>query len=332
VEKKISIIIPVYNTEKYIERCITSVLDQTYQNIEVICVDDGSTDRSGIILDELSKSDRRLLVTHKQNEGIAKARNLALESATGEYIGFVDSDDYIEKTMYSELVQAMEESCADIATCSYYMAHNSRIDIVRNGKKVPEGIQDIREFLVYIYERDTYKGVAGYLWTRLFRSSQIKNDKGELAVKFNNEFTVAEDVAFIADMNMRCKTMIYVDKPLYYYCQREDSSVHDEVGQLSSFSWIRAYEYIIAKYSRLNIDEAVLDLVKRMYVFRCGRLLELALRLNDNKKAYLLAEKVEKYLDIYVKTNLQYIERIKWIVDILYGIKQMREVQEQEAK
>lgn len=327
MNKKVSIIIPVYNTEKYIERCITSVLAQTYQNIEVICVDDGSTDKSSFILDRLSKKDERLLVIHKKKEGIAETRNLALDSATGEYIGFVDSDDYIEETMYSELVQTLEDSCADIATCNYYIAHDSHIDIARNYKKVPEGIQNIKEFLIYIYERDTYKGVSGYLWTRLFRSSLIKNDKGELTVKFKKELLVAEDVAFLADIHLRCKTIIYVDKPLYYYYQRNNSVVHDEIYQLNSFSWIEAYEYLIDQYGKLEINRDIIDMIKRMYVFRCGRLLETALKWNNYEKALLLAEKAENYLEIYVKTNIQHIERIKWIVDMLFRIKQIRETE-----
>ena len=114
MRKKISIIIPVYNTETYIERCITSVLGQTYQNIEVICVDDGSTDKSGIILDRLAQTDERLFVIHKKNEGVTEARNLALNYVSGEYIGFVDSDDYLEETMYDcymQLLHGVWDSC-----------------------------------------------------------------------------------------------------------------------------------------------------------------------------------------------------------------------------
>ena len=113
MNKKISIIIPVYNTEKYIERCIKSVLKQTYENIEIICVDDGSTDKSGIILDRLGNQDNRLIVIHKTNEGVTEARNAALEHASGEYIGFVDSDDYIDENMYEALVTALESSASD---------------------------------------------------------------------------------------------------------------------------------------------------------------------------------------------------------------------------
>lgn len=313
--KKISIIIPVYNTEKYIERCITSVLGQTYQNIEVICVDDGSTDKSGIILDELALADERLSVIHKKNEGVTEARNVALEYVSGEYVGFVDSDDYLEPTMYEELVRGMEESGADIVTCGYYMAYDSCIKRAENRKPVPKSIQKIEDFLVYIYERDVYKGVASYLWTRLFKRSLLKDDDGNLLVTFKKEFLGADDIAFIADVNMKCKSIIYIDKPLYYYYQREGSIVHDEKEQLNTFFWIKAYEYLMEQYS--EADEKVLNLIKRMYVFRCGKLLEFAVQTNKEESAALLREKIKRYLDVYVKTNLNAMDRVKWIVDML---------------
>lgn len=315
MDKKISIIIPVCNTEKYVERCIASVLGQTYQNIEIICVDDGSTDMSGSILDKLTKTDERLVVIHKKNEGVTAARNLALEYASGEYIGFVDSDDYLDKTMYAELVHVMEEKNVDIVTCGYYMAYDSHVEKVLNCKPISENVYKIENFLVYVYERDVYKGVAGYLWTRLFKRELIKDRKGKLQISFKKEFLGADDIVFIADVNKRCRTIAYVNKPLYYYYQREGSIVHDKEKQLKDLFWIKAYEYVIKQYDGVN--ENVLDLIKRMYVFRCGKLLEYAVQINDKERIPLLREKVKRYLDVYVKTNLDDINRIKWIVDLM---------------
>lgn len=309
MRKKISIIIPVYNTETYIERCITSVLGQTYQNIEVICVDDGSTDKSGIILDRLAQTDERLFVIHKKNEGVTEARNLALNYVSGEYIGFVDSDDYLEETMYEELLKAIEESDVDIVTCSYYMVFGTHVEKVENHKPVPEGVQKIENFLVYIYERDIYKGVAGYLWTRLFKRDLIKDYQGKSLISFKKEFLGADDVVFIADVNKKSRTIMYVDKPLYYYNQRAGSIVHNEEEQLNNLFWIMAYEYVIEQY--VNAEERVLDLIKRMYVFRCGKLLEFAMRVNAEERIIVLREKIKRYLDVYVRTNLNTMDRVK---------------------
>ena len=315
MRKKISIIIPVYNTETYIERCITSVLGQTYQNIEVICVDDGSTDKSGIILDRLAQTDERLFVIHKKNEGVTEARNLALNYVSGEYIGFVDSDDYLEETMYEELLKAIEESDVDIVTCSYYMVFGTHVEKVENHKPVPEGVQKIENFLVYIYERDIYKGVAGYLWTRLFKRDLIKDYQGKSLISFKKEFLGADDVVFIADVNKKSRTIMYVDKPLYYYNQRAGSIVHNEEEQLNNLFWIMAYEYVIEQY--VNAEERVLDFIKRMYVFRCGKLLEFAMRVNAEERIIVLREKIKRYLDVYVRTNLNTMDRVKWIVDMI---------------
>jgi glycosyltransferase involved in cell wall biosynthesis len=116
----ISIVIPVYNTAKYLPRCIESIINQTYKNLEIIIVDDSSTDDSGKIADEYSKKDSRIIIIHQENRGISIARNKAIEVATGDFIGFVDSDDYIEIDMYELLLNTIKEYNADIVQCSYY--------------------------------------------------------------------------------------------------------------------------------------------------------------------------------------------------------------------
>ena len=115
----ISIIVPVYKVEKYLRRCIDSILAQTYQNIEVLLVDDGSPDNSGAICDEYADKDSHVRVFHKPNGGVSSARNLGLMEAKGQYIGFVDADDYIDKTMYEVLLDNLLQEQADISICSY---------------------------------------------------------------------------------------------------------------------------------------------------------------------------------------------------------------------
>ena len=135
-EKKISVVIPVYNTEKYIERCIYSILNQTYKDLEIICVDDGSTDKSGDILDRLSKEDSRIRVKKKKNEGVSVARNTALIEAKGDYIGFVDSDDYVDPRYYEVLSEALNSGHIDIVTCNYFIDYVGNIVKVENKKKL----------------------------------------------------------------------------------------------------------------------------------------------------------------------------------------------------
>ena len=110
----ISIIVPVYNIEEYLPRCIESILRQTYTNLQLVLVDDGSKDRSGALCDEYAKKDSRILVVHKENGGSSSARNRGIEVATGEYLGFVDSDDYVEPDMYGKMVTAILENGCNI--------------------------------------------------------------------------------------------------------------------------------------------------------------------------------------------------------------------------
>ena len=120
-EKLVSVIIPAYNIEDYIGRCLDSIISQTYKNLEIIVVDDGSRDYTGEILDNYAKKDRRIKVIHKENGGVSSARNKGIEAAEGDYIGFIDGDDLIEPGMYKTLVDLLEEENADIAHCGYQM-------------------------------------------------------------------------------------------------------------------------------------------------------------------------------------------------------------------
>ena len=133
--KKISIIVPIYNIEKYLPRCLDSILAQTYKNLEVILVDDGSVDNSGMIADKYARKDQRIKVIHQVNQGVSVARNTGIDLATGDYIGFVDGDDYIEPDMYEILMRIIDEQQVDIAHCGYQMVYPSKTEYYYNTKK-----------------------------------------------------------------------------------------------------------------------------------------------------------------------------------------------------
>lgn len=313
----ISIIVPVYNTAPYLRRCISSILNQTYRNMEIICVNDGSTDGSDLILAEFAKNDLRVKAISMSNKGVASARNIGLAVATGEYIGFVDSDDYIDKNMYKTLAELMLNNDVDIVTCGYYFDSEGNIEKVLNQGIPPTEPIDIKDFIYYIYKRDEYKGVAGYLWTRLFKKKLIKSQEGKLLVKFPEDLDMAEDIVFLADICKNVHQILYTDEALYYYVQRNNSSVHDYSRQIENMSWIYAYERIIETYKELNISEDIVDIIIRMYVFRCGKLLEVACNYSDKNKENILKEKIKENLVKYVKTNMDHLERVYWILGLL---------------
>lgn len=314
--KKVSVIVPVYNTEKFVERCIRSILNQTYDNLEVLCVDDGSTDQSGLILDRLSKEDSRLHVIHNLNNGVGISRNLAMQEATGDYYGFVDSDDYIAPDMYFCLMEAMEKYDVDIVTCNYYLDFDGELKVAENKKDVPDYPVRMEDFLKYVWERDVYKGVANYLWSKLFKKDLIKNSDGALIEKFESGFS-GTDIVFNVKTGIRAKSILYISKPLYYYTQRRDSIVHSSFTQVNTLSWVEAYERILDIYAKADIKPEIIEQIQRMYVYRCGKVLEEAIKLNNSEKIDILKGKIYKYFPVYVKTNLEYKDRIKWLLDMI---------------
>lgn len=317
----ISIIVPVYNADLYLERCVGSILKQTYENLELICVDDGSTDRSGLLLDKIAEQDVRLKVIHTENKGAAAARNTALTVAMGVYIGFVDADDYIHENMYEHLVNLIIKNDVDFVTCGYCFDDGESIKKAFNREKVPLEPMNRMETLYYIYKRDEYKGVAGYLWNRLFKKELIKGEGENLIVQFDESLDIGEDIVFLAEVCRKVKKTLYTDQTLYYYYQRQNSAVHDDIKQLKQMSWIHAYERIISIYENMGMPADLLDIIRRMYVYRCGKLLEIAIKYKDEDKADILENNIKKYLFQYIETNLEHPDRIQWIQDLIYKTK-----------
>lgn len=212
-EKLVSVIIPAYNIEDYIGRCLDSIISQTYKNLEIIVVDDGSRDYTGEILDNYAKKDRRIKVIHKENGGVSSARNKGIEAAEGDYIGFIDGDDLIESEMYKTLVDLLEEENADIAHCGYQMVFPDRIDYYHNtGKKK---IQTTEEGL-----KDLLSGemIEPGLVNKLYKKELIKNCRLDETVKIN------EDLLMNYQLFKLSQKSVYYDITPYSYMIRSSSA------------------------------------------------------------------------------------------------------------
>lgn len=219
---KISVIIPVYNIERYIERCIKSVIEQTYHNLEIILVDDGSTDASGEICDRYEKYDHRIRVIHKENGGLSDARNAGLEIATGDYIGYVDGDDWIDLNMYEEMLQAMEDCDAELAICRYKSIYSGEIVDTSSHTIVPMSVDEVLD--VHINEHPQYV-IHNSVWSRLFKR-QIVRDLW-FPVGHNSE-----DIVYSTKALLRCTQVVYLDTAYYnYVCDRQDSIMNVRRGQ-----------------------------------------------------------------------------------------------------
>lgn len=209
----ISVIVPVYNVEIYLNRCIDSIIKQTLTNIEIILVDDGSTDNSGKICDEFLQKDSRISVIHKKNGGLSSARNAGLNIAKGKYIGFVDSDDWIDKYYYEKLYNIAKKSKSDIVSCKFNKSskykENSYIKINENDFTIEDG-KKFRE----IYLSSAMKGGSSWVpvWSKIYKR-KIIND-----IRFE-EGMIYEDIMFnwrvLNEKNVMISLMSY--KGYYYY-------------------------------------------------------------------------------------------------------------------
>ena len=209
--KKISVIVPVYNVEKYLDKCIESILNQTFKNLEIILLDDGSTDNSGKMCDEYAKKDSRIKVVHKENGGISDTRNKGIDVSTGEYIGFVDSDDYISEDMFETMYNLSERYGADISVVSYYEIRKNKIIDVRDSGElsVMTTEESIKELL-----RDTK--IQSYPWNKLYRRELFEGIRYPQGKNF-------EDIATTLLLFEKATRVVREEKPVYYYVRRNDS-------------------------------------------------------------------------------------------------------------
>ncbi len=216
MENKVSIIVPVYNCEGSIERCLRSILTQTYQDIEVIAVDDGSKDKSGKICDKLAKEDDRLIVIHQENSGVSKTRNKALKLATGKYIQFVDSDDYLADYATKSLVDAANKNGADLVIADFYRVIKNRIST--KGKIKSKKVFSLQEYADHMIKdpADFYYGV---LWNKLYKRSII--EKYHLSML--EDINWCEDFLFNLEYVKYCKVFFAIQIPIYYYFKNENS-------------------------------------------------------------------------------------------------------------
>ena len=208
----ISIIVPVYKVEKYLEKCVNSILKQTYTNLEIILVDDGSPDKCGQLCDELAKTDDRIKVFHKENGGLSDARNYGVERANGEYIGFVDSDDYTHECMYEELYKAIKKSGTSIAECGVTRVYKNTLRPHYEGEDY---------FLVldregYLKEYLENKRLYGSAWCKLIHRDLAKK------IKFPTG-KIYEDAFYTLELLKTVDKYTLISGNYYYYYIRENS-------------------------------------------------------------------------------------------------------------
>lgn len=251
---KISIIVPVYNCEKYISNCINSILEQSFKDFELILVDDGSSDRSFEICESFAKKDNRVRAIHQPNSGVSRARNRGMDEAKGEYIGFVDGDDCVDKEMYERLYKNLAYNNADISICgivNYFVKKDGTTEKVRQSQ--------VDGFWIFSGEQ----ALKEALQSRLYSVNPVnKLFKRELFDKLRYpEGKISEDAFLIPVVISKAGKVVYDSKPMYYYLRRENSIT------TSNFS-DRDWDVVEAYKNHLNMVSEKFPNLKKVAKFR----------------------------------------------------------------
>lgn len=243
MNKLISIIVPVYNADKFLSKCLDSILTQTYNNIEIILVNDGSSDKSGEICDEYAEKDSRIKVIHKENGGQSTARNCALDICKGDYIGFVDADDWISSDMFETLCKNLEQADADISICQCKKV-NKREDVpLKNSTEFI--LLDRQKTLEYFYKQRVFEC---HMWNKLYRRNLFDN------IRFP-EGKIYEDEDAMYKLLWGISTAVYTDKECYYYYEHELSTVHKKFND-AQLNKLNVYQNAIIFFEK-NMPEIV---------------------------------------------------------------------------
>lgn len=271
----VSIILPVYNAQSHLARCVGSICAQTYRNIEIIILNDGSKDQSLPVCEEFRQKDSRILLVDKANSGVSDTRNLGLKLASGKYVEFVDSDDYLDPDFTERLVAAAEENEADFVIAPYKM-------VIPAGASKPEQVLDkiqdelgvmsvarppeVREYGFLpagVYDKDTFAlrlmdKPASYfysvLWNKLYRHDILTGND----IQFVSEMRWAEDLVFNLRYIQYAERFVAIDKPGYYYVQNPQSICHTQINAATIVqNKLQVFRYYKALYTRLGIYEEV---------------------------------------------------------------------------
>lgn len=283
---KVSVIIPVFNGEPFLDRCLSSVINQSYNDIEIIIINDGSTDNTQSICESYSKNDPRVIIINKKNEGVSTARNVGLDTAVGDYIYFVDADDYVLEDGIEKLVKKAIDNAADIIVAEYYVAYKGKKD-----KVTPVRAKSLNNFLCSILSGENHSA----LWNKLFKNKVFEG------IRFPTDISYMEDKVLISQLLMSHKPKIdFLNSPVYVYWQNEQSVTNsNDMRMLDAF--------VASLYIEDYIDQIMSgDDIKQAYASFASKSLWFVLMSIDSqylKQTIVEAKKFVKATRKYYKYN-----------------------------
>lgn len=270
----ISVVVPIYMIDKYLGICIESLLNQTYRNLEIILVDDGSKDRCSEICDLYASKDARIKVIHKENGGLVSARKAGVLAATGQYIGFVDGDDWVGPGFYQSLYNAIIQNDCDVAIAGFsrdlFNQTKSIYNTVPSGYYERDALKDVfKEMISY---GDFYRhGVSTYHWNKLFKREIVLKHQ----LKISDDVSIGEDAVVVYATLLDCKRICITDNCAYHYRQREDSMLKSSVDFEKEMTRVRALykdlSNVVAGYpSVYDLQRQVNDFITGIFIIRSG--------------------------------------------------------------
>ena len=246
---EVSVIVPIYNAEIYIKKCVDSIISQLFNNIEIILVNDGSTDKSGLICDEYAKKDIRIKVIHKNNEGVAMARNEGMKLATGKYFVFIDSDDYVENDYIEILYNAMVVKDVDLVLSGYKKVALENNKIIDEYVKL-DRLMSTEQFLNHIHEYLEKMLIQGPC-SKIFKRNIIEENN----IKFPNNMSFGEDTIFVYSYIEKCKNIFNICHAPYNYLVHKNNSLSSKAigNKLEIFIFINEkLMNLLSKYNAIN--------------------------------------------------------------------------------
>ena len=308
--EKVSVIVPVYNVEKYLSKCLDSVLSQTYPHIEVILINDGSKDRSLSICQEYAAKDERIRVIDKENEGVSIARNTGIEAATGEYIAFIDPDDWVEPEAYEAMINQLKKWEADICLCNFYRDTKRRSQPKRFD--FDEEIlvdNEIIELLVNdmigmgdLLSKYTY--IMGSVWRGVYKKSFLD----EHALRFTPKVTVMEDLVFMVQTLLKCHRVAIDHGLRYHYLQHASSTIHSYNEKMWE-DLLVVYRQLEESIREANLEEKMRNRLDYRYI---GMIFAAIKNETFVKKDSDFKDTVVRMMDIFTDNNLKTVlERVK---------------------
>lgn len=300
----ISVIVPIYRVEKYLRRCLDSIINQTYTNLDIILIDDGSDDGCAMICDEYKSKDSRISVIHKTNGGVSSCRNIGIEKSRGKYIVFVDSDDYVSLNMIEVLYENMISTKSDISIGNFrYVYQDYSID-----NYFPKYELVVCDNKKYDYLYDEYYNIVSIIpWVKIYKKDLFKNIKYPVGI-------VEEDEAVVFDLFKKAKRISYIDEKIYNYVQREDSIMHS--FNLNRLDSIKIREERIKKIKKEKLGD---ELLKKEY-FTFLYLIENdiipgLIKINEKSKVKVYIKKCRELAsEIKSKFSLSLKEKIKILI------------------